>query len=33
MHEKDDDYFKSNMDTLFLEYVSEIVSRRVDILL
>lgn len=30
---KDDDYFKSNMDTLFLDYLSEIVSRRLDILL
>lgn len=30
---QDDDYFKSNMDTLFLDYVSEIVSRRLDILL
>ncbi len=28
-----EDYFKSNMDTLFLNYVSEIVSRRLDILL
>jgi len=30
---KSEDYFKSNMDTLFLDYVSEIVSRRLDILL
>ncbi len=30
---KEQDYFKSNMDTLFLNYVSEIVSRRLDILL
>jgi uncharacterized protein YigA (DUF484 family) len=30
---KEDEYFKSNMDTLFLDYVSEIVSRRLDILL
>jgi len=30
---KQDDYFKSNMDTLFLDYVSEVVSRRLDILL
>jgi uncharacterized protein YigA (DUF484 family) len=30
---KKEDYFKSNMDTLFLDYVSEIVSRRLDILL
>ena len=30
---KDETYFKSNMDTLFLDYVSEIVSRRLDILL
>ncbi len=30
---KQEDYFKSNMDTLFLNYVSEIVSRRLDILL
>ena len=28
---KQDSYFKSNMDTLFLDYVSEIVSRRLDI--
>lgn len=30
---KEDEYFKSNMDTLFLDYVAEIVSRRLDILL
>lgn len=30
---KQDSYFKSNMDTLFLDYVSEIISRRLDILL
>lgn len=30
---KQDEYFKSNMDTLFLDYVAEIVSRRLDILL
>ena len=30
---KQEDYFKSNMDTLFLDYVAEIVSRRLDILL
>jgi uncharacterized protein YigA (DUF484 family) len=30
---KQDEYFKSNMDTLFLDYVSEIVSRRLDVLL
>lgn len=30
---KQDTYFKSNMDTLFLDYVSEIISRRLDILL
>jgi len=30
---KKEDYFKSNMDTLFLDYVAEIVSRRLDILL
>ncbi len=30
---KQDDYFKSNMDTLFLDYVSEVISRRLDILL
>ena len=30
---KQDDYFKSNMDTLFLDYVAEIVSRRLDLLL
>ena len=29
---KQDEYFKSNMDTLFLDYVAEIVSRRLDIL-
>ncbi len=30
---KNEEYFKNNMDTLFLNYVSEIVSRRLDILL
>ncbi len=30
---KSEEYFKNNMDTLFLDYVSEIVSRRLDILL
>ncbi|WP_396588003.1 DUF484 family protein [Bermanella sp. R86510] len=30
---RNEDYFKSNMDTLFLDYVAEIVSRRLDILL
>ncbi|MEY8204154.1 MAG: DUF484 family protein [Bermanella sp.] len=30
---KQPDYFKSNMDTLFLDYVSEIVSRRLNALL
>ncbi len=30
---KSEDYFKSNMDTLFLDYVSEIISRRLDLLL
>lgn len=30
---RSEEYFKSNMDTLFLDYVAEIVSRRLDILL